>query len=146
MRAWLYDRLITDTDLQSDLGGAEAIKTRVIPRRSQDTVPSAYLPFIVFGLGNSTSEGLSDATSNDPNDKDADRQFFEIWIHDDSGSYTKIDTLIAKVIKNLSGASSVPDHVLTVAYLETSGEFSNETYGTIFRYIRFQAVKVTGGN
>jgi hypothetical protein len=145
MRTWLYDRLTTDPDLQSDLGGAEGITDRVVPRRSQGTVPFLK-PFLIYGLGNSTNEGLCDSTANDSDDKDADRQFFEVWVHDDSGSYNKIDSIIAKVIRNLSGASSPVDGIVTVIYLETSQEFNNESYGTIFRYIRFQAVKVRGGN
>lgn len=145
MRAWLYDTLISSTDLQSDLGGAEDIKTRVMPRRSQQVVPEVK-PYIVFGLGNSTSEDLGDSTAQGPNDKDADRQFFEVWIYDDGGSYTDIDSLVAKVIKLFHGAASPADRVLTVIYLETSAEFSNETYGTNFRYIRFQAVRTRGGN
>lgn len=145
MRAWLYDLLTSSTELQLDLGGAEGIVTRVLPRRSQQVIPETK-PFLIYGLGNSTSERLGDSTANDPNDKDADRQFFEVWVHDDGGSYTDIDGIIVKVIRLLDGASSPGDQVLTVAYLETSQEFSNETYGTNFRYIRFQAVKVRGGN
>ncbi len=146
MRAWLYDTLITDSDLQSDLGGAEGIKSRVAPRRSKEEIASLVRPFLIMGLGNATSENLSDSTSNDPQDKDADRQFLQIWIHDDGGSYSRIDTIIEHVIHRLAGASSAADNILTMSYLETSAEFNNEAYGTIFRYIRFQAVKVRGGN
>lgn len=152
MRTWLYDTLTSSTELQSDLGGVEAIKSRVIPRRSQQVMPQAeepsedVTPYLAFGLGNSTSENLADSTAQDLNDKDADRQFFEVWVYDDGGSYLKIDSLVAKIIKLLNGAASPENQVLTVIYLETSSEFSNETYGMNFRYIRFQAVKVRGGN
>jgi hypothetical protein len=143
MRAWLYDTLTDSTELQSDLGGVGGIGDRVLPRRSQQVIPELK-PFVVYGLGNSTAEGLGDSTA--PNDKDADRQFFQVWVHDDGGSFTKIDTIVAKVIKLLHGAGSPANGVITVIYLETSAEFSSETYGTNFRYIRFQAVKVRGGN
>jgi len=33
---------------------------------------------------------------------------------------------------------------VTIRYLETSAEFSNQTYNTIFRYIRFQAIIAKG--
>jgi hypothetical protein len=146
MRAWLYDTLITSADLQSDLGGVEGIKDRVTPRRSQDEIVTLDAPFLVFGLGNSTSMGLCDSTANDPQDRDADHQFFQVWVHDKGGSYVKIDDIIDKVIRLLRGAQSSADGIVTVNYLETSAEFNNETYGTNFRYIRFQAVKMNGGN
>lgn len=140
MRTWLYETLTSDPDLQSDLGGAEGIVERVMPRRSQETI-NIPKPFVIYGLGNSTSEQLEDSTANDAH---AERQFFQIWIHDEGGSYTLIDDLVKKVRKRLTGASHPPSNVVTVRYLETSSEFGNETYGTIFRYIRFQAIIAQG--
>lgn len=146
MRAWLYDRLITSDELQSELGGVEGIQTRVTPRRSKEEIASIPRPFLVYGLGNSTTMGLVDSTANDSQDRNADHQFFQIWVHDKGGSYEDIDSLVNLVIKRLSGASSPADGIVTIEYLETSAEFNNETYGTNFRYIRFQAVKMNGGN
>lgn len=144
MRAWLYDLLITDPDLQPIFGGVDGIKTRVVPRRSQENI-NIPAPYIIFGLGNATSEDLGDSTADGPQDRDAERQFFQIWIHDEGESFVQIDDLIEKVKKRLIGASDPVSRVLTVRYLETSQEFSNQTYNTIFRYIRFQAIKTTGG-
>lgn len=141
MRAWLFDRLTADTDLQQDLGGVDGIKDRVIPRRSRGDILVAR-PFLIYGLGNATNEQLGDSTANDV---EAERQFFQIWIHDEEESYILIDNMITKVKKNLIGASSVPDKILTVRYLETSQEFNNETYNTNFRYIRFQAIRAKAG-
>jgi hypothetical protein len=146
MRAFLYDTLITSADLQSDLGGDEGIKTRVIPRRSKEEVATLAVPFLVFGLGNSTAMGLCDSTADDPQDRDADHQFFQVWVHDKGGSYKRVDNIIPKVVACLKGAQSPADGIVTIEYLETSAEFNNETYGTNFRYIRFQAVKMNGGN
>lgn len=142
MRALIYDLLTTDEDLQSDLGGAEGILDRVMPRRSRENILGPR-PFLIFGLGNSTGEQLADPTSVgvEP-EKDAERQFFQVWVHDDSESFVRIDRMVDTVKKRLTGASSAPHGVLTIAYLETSQEFSNETYNTIFRYIRFQAIVV----
>lgn len=148
MRAWLYDTLTTNDQLQTDLG-VEDITPRVVPRRSKTTVDINNLPrpFLVFGLGNSTREGLTDSTANDSEDRDALGQFFEVWVHDEGGSYARIDEIVKHVIAILHGASSPVDKVLTVSHLETSGEFNNETYDTNFRYIRFQAMIITtGGN
>lgn len=141
MRAWLYDTLVASETLQSDLGGGEGVGDRVVPRRSQDNV-QIEKPYIIFGLGNSTSEQLADSTADDA---EAERQFFQIWIHDEVGSYLKIDRMVEEVKRLLIGQSHVPSRLLTVIYLETSAEFGNETYGTIFRYIRFQAIIAKAG-
>lgn len=140
MRPLLYDLLTTDPDLQSELGGGEGILTRVVPRRSQENI-LVERPFLIFGLGNATSEVLADSTSDDPADKDAYRQFFQIWVHDDSESFSRIDDIIEMVIRRLVGVSSPAYKVITISFLETSSEFNNDTYNTLFRYIRFQAVK-----
>lgn len=140
MRAWLYDRLTTSSELQTFLGGSEEILARVVPRRSQGNI-EVKRPFLVFGLGNSSSEELRDSTAQDLGDPDAERQFFQVWIHDESMSFVQIDDMVEAVKRRLIGASDTAARILTVRYLETSAEFSNETYNTIFRYIRFQAVR-----
>lgn len=144
MRAWIYDTLIASTDLQAELGGVEGIKTRVMPRRSQEsTPPEVDKPFIIFGLGNDTNELLTDSTADDE-DGFAHRQFWQIWVHDEDSSYVLIDDLV-EVVKNLFlGASSPAHKVLTTRWLETSQEFNNQTYGTNFRYIRFQSIIAKG--
>lgn len=140
MRSFLYDLLTTDATLQLDLGGVEGIKDRVVPRRSQANINIAK-PFLMFGLGNATSELLVDSTANDPSDKSPERQFFQVWVHDDSESYVLIDSLVKRVKHRLTGKSSSEHGIMTISYLETSAEFHNETYNTLFRYIRFQAIK-----
>ncbi len=144
MRPWIYDRLIADTDLQSDLGGVEGIKTRVMPRRSQETIVGPR-PFIIFGLGNDTNERINDDTATGEDDVKAHRQFWQVWIHDDNDSYAKIDDLVETVKRLFQGASSPPHDVTTTLWLETSQEFSNQTYNTLFRYIRFQSIISKGG-
>lgn len=141
MRTWLYDLLTTDPALQDKLGGVEEIKHRVIPRQSETNV-SIPRPYLVYGLGNSTNEGLEDSTADDAR---AERQFFQIWIHDEGGTYSDIDDIIPLVKRRLVGASHPPSQVASIIYLETSAEFSNDTYNTIFRYIRFQAILAQGG-
>lgn len=141
MRAWLYDLLTTDEDIANALGGVEAVVDRVVPRRSQDDI-NIPTPYIIYGLGNATDEGLGDSTAGDV---EAERQFFEVWVHDAGGTFTTIDDIIVLVKKRLTGATNPAANVMTIRYLETSGEFSNETYNTIFRYIRFQAIRAKEG-
>ena len=137
MRTWLYNRLTLDPELQEMLGGVEGIKTRVMPRRSETSI-NIPTPYLIYGLGNNTNEDLGDPTANDVQ---ADRQFFQIWIHDeDSGSYTLIDDFIPVIKRILVGATSPADRIMTIAWLETSAEFNNETYNTLFRYMRFQVI------
>lgn len=122
--------------------GVPDVGNRVYPRESFDSSNEPY-PYLVFGMGNATSEQLSE----DPEDFDhePERQFFQVWIHDiltpKGGSYLKIDGIVPTVIKTLAGKSSPADNIMNIIYLETSGEFSNEALGTLFRYIRFQAIR-----
>jgi len=135
MRAWLYDLLVGSAELQVAMGySADRMSAQVMPRRSQETF-NILKPFIVYGLGNNTNEDLAEDT-----DHEAHRQFFQIWIHDDGGDFGRIDDIIEVVKRLLTNASSPVDHVTQVRWLETSQEFNNETYNTLFRYVRFQAI------
>ena len=136
MRTWLYDRLTTHEPLWVAMGAdSTTIKKQVVPRESQFNV-NLPKPFLMYGLGNETNESLSD----EPGHR-ASRQFFQIWAHDEGGSFDKIDSDLIPLVKDLLiGASDPASMVTTILWLETSGEFSNETYNTIFRYIRFQAI------
>lgn len=144
MRIWLYDLLVSDVPLRTLLGVEATDQTtmmrRIKPRQSETSIPTnADIPFLVIGLGNETNEGLGEA-----NDHVAERQFFSIWVHDRGGDYTKIDQIIARVKAILREASSPAYMVTMVNYLETSQEFENQTYNTLFRYIRFQAILSKG--
>ena len=145
MRAFLYDLLVNDEELWPffNVDNSEDAANHVTPRRGQETISDVELPrpFIVYGLGNATNEQLAD---DDAGDHEAERQFFQIWIHDEGGDYGVIDQIIPVVKKLLIGASHVPSKLLTIRYLETSQEFSNQTYNTLFRYIRFQAIIAKG--
>lgn len=136
MRAWLYDQLTGSTLLRSRLGGVEGIKDRVIPRYSEDDINTPK-PFLMYGLGNATSFELSDSTAND---SATERQFFQIWVHDEGGSFENIDDIYIPEVKACLVGKS-PRGYLTIGYLETSAEFNNDTYNTIFRYLRFEAIK-----
>lgn len=135
MRAWLYDELTQCEELWPFYGGEEAIKDRVIPRRAKQTINVSDGGFIVFGLGHLSEEGLSE----DP-DFEMGRQFFQIWVHDPGPSYHKVDDIIPIIKKLFRGRGEASLGINQVRYLETSQEFNNETYNTIFRYIRFQAI------
>lgn len=135
MRVWLYERLATDPSLRPDFGIDEAaVRESVVPRRSEETI-NVPTPYIIYGLGNDTNEDLAE-----DDDHEAHRQFFTIWIHDKGPSFLLIDNTIPKIKKRLVKGSDPTSGVMTVRWLETSQEFNNETYGTVFRYVRFQAI------
>lgn len=138
MRGWLYDTLVGYPDLQGLIGGVEGIKTRTIPRESQSTI-NLPRPFLVYGLGNSTNEDLSEDLEHQ-----AERQFSQIWVHDESGDFSLIDDIVREVKRALRNKGSAAHGIITTRYLETSQEFANETYNTIFRYVRFQHIITEG--
>jgi hypothetical protein len=140
MRVWLYDTLVADTALRTLLGVEVAddatMGLRIKPRQSETRIPpDEEIPFIIYGLGNETNEGLAEA-----NDHVAERQFFSIWIHDRGGDYTLIDSIVARVKVIFKEVSAPSYQVTMINYLETSQEFENQTYNTLFRYVRFQAI------
>jgi hypothetical protein len=143
MRAWLYETLVTDPtmiDVSSDdrrFGGDQtAVRDRVLPRRGEETI-NGPRPFVIYGLGNATNEHLADDAAEDHT---AYRQFFTIWIHDEGPWFGRIDDAISRIKRRLVGASDPDSGVMEVIWLENSQEFNNDTYNTIFRYMRFQAV------
>jgi hypothetical protein len=94
-------------------------------------------PFIVYKLGNSTGEALSEEV-------DADRQFLQIFVHDyadvETADYIVIDSVLAEIRAALHQASSAEDGVIAALYLETSQDLNDETLNTVMRYIRFQLI------
>lgn len=135
MRVWLYDTLVASPELAAALQvGVEDMPNRVIPRESASNI-NLPKPFVAFGLGTNTNEGLSE----DP-EHEAHRQFFQLWIHDSGTSYLRIDAALEALKNLLRGNSHAPSKVSQVIWLENSSEFSNETFNTIFRYARFQAI------
>jgi hypothetical protein len=138
MRAWLFDRLTTSAALHAWAGVPDtaAMLDRVTARRGKETI-NLPKPFLIYGLGNDTNEQLGDPTADDVQ---AHRQFFQVWLHDSGPSYSLVDDGVKLVKDLLQGASSPTHKIITVNWLETSQEFNNETYNTIFRYVRFQAI------
>jgi hypothetical protein len=110
---------------------------RIFAKKSMQTANETH-PYLVYKLGNSTAENLSE-------DTDIDRQFFQVWVHDyhsqDIADYAKIDDVIKQLKAAFRLAGSKADGVWTTIYLETSQDLNDETLGTIFRYVRFQLIK-----
>lgn len=130
-RTWLYNKL-TDpsaTVLRSQVG------LRIFAKKGmQSSIETT--PYIVFKLGNDTNESLAESL-------DVHRQYFQIFVHDYSdgevGDYLRIDAIIKELKKLLHNASSAPDGVISVQYLETSQDLDDHTLGTVMKYMRFQS-------
>lgn len=126
LRSWLVGLLEGDpsiTDLVGDrIYQASALRTAQMVK-----------PYIVYHLGNDTSEGLSELHL-------AHRQFLQIWVHDEPGDYDLIDEVGDELKELFTGAGSKVDHVITTRFLERSADFNDQVLGTIFRYLRFQII------
>lgn len=131
-RTWLYHQLTAaeHTALR------ELIGDRVFAKKTMQSSVEVH-PYLVFKLGNDTNEALAETV-------DVHRQFIQIFVHDYTdvtvGDYQKIDDIITELKKILVNASSAPDGVISVQYLETSQDLNDETLSTVMKYVRFQLI------
>lgn len=125
-RTFLYSALKNDPTLQGWVGD------RIYQSASMTTAQTVK-PFIIYHIGNNTSENLAE-------DHPANRYFFQIYIYDDGGDYTRIDNIGDRVKALLSGASSPQDKIINTRFLERSQDLNDETLRAIFNYLRFQWV------
>ena len=132
-RHFVYGRLTGFTPLTDLIGGAES--PRVFAKKSM-TSSVEECPYIVYKLGNETSEDFSE-------EREIDRQFFQVWIHDFSDGENADYDMIDEVIKQVRAAFRfvTAEGIWTARYLETSQDLNDETLNTVFRYLRFQLIK-----
>jgi hypothetical protein len=101
------------------------------------TSSKEHHPFVVYKLGNDTSEEFSE-------ERDVTRQFFQVWVHDfndgKTADYAKIDEVILAIKNVFKNAGGIPG-VWTTRYLETSQDLDDDTLNTVFRYLRFQLIR-----
>lgn len=126
VRTFVYGRLMT----------VPSVNERVYAKKSM-TSSIEDTPYIVYKLGYSAPEGLSE-------DTDPSRQFLQVFIHDFSNGevadYTRIDEVIGEVKNALRLSQSAEDEVMTIRYLETSQDLNDETLNTVMKYVRFQVI------
>lgn len=132
MRVWLYQHLSNSPEWVALMGdrffqGESAASTTL------------EKPFAFYTMGNHTDDGFSET-------RRPIRQFFTIYLHDVGNDYTRIDEAIILLKKLLQNASSKEANVTTVNFLEASTDLDDETFGTIMRYARFQAIIDPGEN
>jgi len=126
-RTWLYQQIVD---------GVPLVEGRVFAKKSMTSSIEEH-PYIVYKLGYSTGDGLSETV--DPN-----RQFVQIFIHDYSdgevADYIRIDSTIIQLRAALKLKSSAPEGIISTTYLETSQDLNDETLNTVMKYVRYQLV------
>jgi hypothetical protein len=128
IRTWVYGKLTEEVPL---------VEGRVFAKKTM-TSSVEDTPYIVYKLGNSSPEQLSETI-------DPDWQYFQVWVHDyedpDTADYMRIDAVLAQVRAAFRNASSAEEGIIQTVYLETSQDLNDETLNTVMKYSRFQLVK-----
>lgn len=137
-RIWLYQQLTTFPGLVSLIGGS--INPRVFAKKSMTSNQEDH-PFIVYKLGFRTTEDLAEVM---PDEKDAYRQFAQVWVHDftdqETGDYTRIDEVLHQVKLAVHNQGSAEHGVITARFIEVSQDLNDETLNTVFKYARLQLI------
>ena len=134
-RTFIYRTLVNNAGVTSLVGGAA--NPRVFAKKTM-TSSIEECPYIVYKLGNETSLDFAET-------HEMSNQFFQVWVHDyhdgELADYEKIDEIITAVKAAFFLASSGPDRVYSVKFLETSQDLNDDTLNTVFKYVRFILVK-----
>jgi len=122
IRQFIYDRLLTIPTFTSVAQGESLLEA---PSRPE-------FPVAVYRLGNESPENIgAEITPH--------RKYFQVYIHDAPADYTRIDTLVDQVQAAFRLTGSV-GNIVEVIYLETSRDLDDAFFGSIMRYVRFQAI------
>jgi hypothetical protein len=117
-RAWMYDKLTADAAVLA------LVPAQRIQAAGSLEARENVKPFIIFRLGSNVSE-LNDADAPHVTAQDA-----AVWVHDEPGSYKRIDTILEAVRAALVG--QVPT-AIAATWQGDSGELSDPEQGTIVR-------------
>jgi hypothetical protein len=88
-------------------------------------------PYIVYHIGNDTSEHLAD-------EHPASRFFFQVYVYDEVGDYTRVDDIGDRIKALLVGQGSPANGIMTTRFLERSQDLIDEVLRAGFNYLRFQ--------
>jgi hypothetical protein len=127
MRKLLYNALVGTTSI-ADLVPAE----RWIARSALTERPQT--PFVVYAFGETTL-ALSAATAR--------FQTFELWVHDEAGDYTVIDSILDEIEDVVSGWEQLEGYgyrALRVEWNGRSGDLADDDLRTAVRTGSFRAV------
>lgn len=117
-RAWLYETLT------ADIGVTTIVPTQRINAAGSLEARQEARPFIVIRLGLEVAE-LNDGDAPEVTSQDA-----TIWVHDDPGSYKRIDAILGAVRGALIGQVN---SAIACVWQGDSGELADPDQGTIVR-------------
>lgn len=127
LRKVVYQSLRADPELEALVGD------RIFQRSSlEEGVPPAQIPYIVYHFGESFGTG--------PTIIKARRQTVQVWVHDRTGDYFRIDEILDRVKKILEHVEEGdPDGFLGIRHLQYSPDLWDDLTKHIVRYGRFTA-------
>lgn len=127
LRMVVFRALKGDPELETLVGD------RIFQRSSmQEEIPPAEIPYIVYHLNESFGAG--------PSILKAQRQGVQVWVHDRTGDYFRIDQILARVKKILEHIpEGNPAGFLGIRHLQFSPDLWDDLTKHIVRYGRFSA-------
>lgn len=126
-RQWLYDQLTSNAALTA------VVQVADIRASGSLKAPPSRKPYIVIRTGAETEE------LNDGDAPLVTSQSATIWIHDEPGSFDRIDSILALVRDALIGAVTSPNGIACI-WQGNSGELADASLGTITRNSSFRLV------
>ena len=124
-RAWLHTRITTDVGILALLPATSVFAAGAMEGRE------ATRPFAVIRIGSSAAE-LSDADKPFVVSQDA-----AVWVHDEPGSYKRIDAILEAMLAALAGQVSDATGIAAL-WQGDSPELSDPDQGTITRYSSYR--------
>lgn len=125
MRQWFHEQLIGDEALMGLLPGG------IHAARGFDHVP-VDKPFLVHRFSTNRPDIM------DGNKAVASTQYVWVWVHDDPGSYTKVDDGLERAKAVLQGLTGSPGSgVNTVRWVDSSDDLFDPDMGTVCRFDRY---------
>lgn len=126
MRTWLHQTLINIPEL------VPIIQGRVTQGEARSSSVGKK-PYLFHTVGVRSNINFSEGEK-------IDRQFFQVYVHDEIGDFTQIDDICKIIVNALDQAVDEAHGIIRVEHLLTSTDLDDMTLGTNMRYIRFAAL------
>lgn len=124
MRVQLAQAMVGDAEVVAEVTSEDGT-IRILEASSVNEVPER--PFITYRMHTHfpLNRGLGQ------------REYSQVWVHDDPGDYMRIDDILGKIRRAVEAAPSEGEF-LEARWIETGVDLKDDVMGTITRYIRFQ--------
>lgn len=122
-RQWIFETLVSSSSLTAIVNETSIFSAGAVTGRPDTT------PFIVIRLG-LTSPRVGDARECEGS----------IWVHDDPGSYDRIDNIL-NIIENVLDIGPVPEiKAISCEWTGRSSDFSDDVFQTITKNSTFNLI------